>query len=239
MNRHKIATKFKQIHSHLTGKNIASTANVEIAQSAQVHQCQLLVDAGATLIIGEKCIIKGSKLQVAAGAKLIIGAGTAILNSILFARYPQASLQLGKHCYVGSGCRFYSDESIQIGDYNMIAYDCLVCDTQVHNLDWRIRRKALLKRNQSGTPGSEPKPRAVPLVIGDDCFLAKGCVIKVARRKYQQLTIGNRVVIGANAVVGIDIPDDYLAAGNPAQLKRAMSSEESHQITNNKLKFSF
>jgi serine O-acetyltransferase len=50
-------------------------------------------------------------------------------------------------------------------------------------------------------------------VIGDDVYIGAGA--KVIGR----IRVGNRVVIGANAVVIRDVPDDMLAVGVPAMLR--------------------
>ena len=218
----KIRTNLGKIRSKLSQQKVPPSATIEISKLAQITHCQLEIGNQATLRIGSKCKLHHTKIRVANNASLIIGEGTTIFSSSLEVRYAQACLKIGKYCYVGSGCRFYADESITLGDYNMIAYHCLICDTQVHNLDWRIRRKALTQRSPLGYPGLEPKPRTAPLIIGDDCFFGKSCVVKVTKSSNSNLTIGNRVVVGTNSVVGIDIPDDSLAAGNPAKIIKSL-----------------
>ena len=52
------------------------------------------------------------------------------------------------------------------------------------------------------------------ITIGDDCWIGGGTVICPG------VTIGNRCIIGAGSVVVKDIPDDSVAAGNPARIIR-------------------
>lgn len=54
-------------------------------------------------------------------------------------------------------------------------------------------------------------PSGVP-TIGDYCYIAPGAVV------YGGITVGDRVVIGANAVVGRDVPDGVTVAGAPARV---------------------
>ena len=61
---------------------------------------------------------------------------------------------------------------------------------------------------------------AKPVSIGVDCWIG-GCVIICPG-----VTIGDRCVIGAGAVVTKDIPGDTVAAGNPAKLVRTLSSPD-------------
>jgi serine O-acetyltransferase len=54
-------------------------------------------------------------------------------------------------------------------------------------------------------------PSGVP-TIGDYCYIAPGAVI------YGGITIGDRVTVGANAVVGRDVPEGVTVAGAPARV---------------------
>ena len=63
----------------------------------------------------------------------------------------------------------------------------------------------------------EPKEKAHPIIIGDDTWLGGGVVVCPG------VTIGNRCIIAAGSVVVRDIPDDCLAAGSPAVVKKRLS----------------
>ena len=54
--------------------------------------------------------------------------------------------------------------------------------------------------------------RVEPVEIGDDVFLGAGSIV------FPGVKIGNRVVIGAGSIVIDDIPDNCVAAGNPAKV---------------------
>lgn len=49
-------------------------------------------------------------------------------------------------------------------------------------------------------------------IIGNDCYISPG--VKIVKPVH----IGNHVVIGANAVVTKDIPDDCMVVGIPAKI---------------------
>ena len=51
-------------------------------------------------------------------------------------------------------------------------------------------------------------------IIGDNCYISPG--VKIVKPVH----IGNNVVIGANAVVNKDIPDNCMVAGIPATIIR-------------------
>ncbi len=78
-----------------------------------------------------------------------------------------------------------------------------------------IHHRAVIGENvsigQNVTIGGTSKKYEVP-VIGDNCELASGAVI------VGPVTIGKDCVIGANAVVVKDIPDNSVAVGVPARV---------------------
>ena len=59
-----------------------------------------------------------------------------------------------------------------------------------------------------------------PITIGDDCWLGGGVIVCPG------VTIGNRCIIAAGSVVTRDIPDDSLAAGNPAVIKKTLNKKD-------------
>lgn len=56
-------------------------------------------------------------------------------------------------------------------------------------------------------------------VIGDNCYIGPG--VKIVK----PVKIRNNVVIGANAVVNKDIPDDCMVAGMPAKIIKKYNHE--------------
>ena len=58
---------------------------------------------------------------------------------------------------------------------------------------------------------------ALPISIGDDCWIGGNAVILPG------ITIGNGCVIGAGSVVTKDIPDNSLAVGNPAKVIKQLN----------------
>ena len=58
------------------------------------------------------------------------------------------------------------------------------------------------------------KTRAANVTIGNDVFVGASSIILPG------VHIGNRVVVGAGSIVTKDIPDDSVAAGNPAKVIR-------------------
>ncbi|MDF7822999.1 sugar O-acetyltransferase [Pontiellaceae bacterium B12227] len=55
-----------------------------------------------------------------------------------------------------------------------------------------------------------------PITIGKDCWLGGNAIVLPG------VTIGDRVVVGAGAVVTKDIPSDCVVAGNPARIVKTL-----------------
>ena len=68
--------------------------------------------------------------------------------------------------------------------------------------------------------------KALPIVIGDNCWLGGDVTILPG------VTVGNNTIIGAGSVVTKDIPDNVIAAGNPCRVLRQITEED--RIVNNK-----
>lgn len=68
-----------------------------------------------------------------------------------------------------------------------------------------------------GTQGR--KKTAYPITVGEDCWLGGGVIVCPG------VTIGDRCIIAAESVVTKDIPDDSLAAGVPAVVKKSLKKE--------------
>lgn len=60
-------------------------------------------------------------------------------------------------------------------------------------------------------------------VIGDNVTIGAGAKVLGG------ITVGNHVVIGANAVVTTSLPDSVVAGGVPARILRPIESEDSHE----------
>lgn len=101
----------------------------------------------------------------------------------------------------------WSHQSITIGSHVDIGANTIIMDSDAHSLDYQKRRNIvddLSNKNDS------------PIVIGDDVLIGANCII------LKGVTIGDRSVVGAGAVVTKSIPDDCIAAGNPAKIIKDM-----------------
>ena len=114
---------------------------------------------------------------------------------------------MGEGVFINANCTFLDGGGISIGDHTLIGPNCQLY-TPHHPTDYLERRK--------------PVETGKAIRIGDDCWLGGGVIVCPG------VTIGNRCIIAAGSVVTRDIPDDSLAAGNPAVVKRKLDNHDKH-----------
>ena len=108
---------------------------------------------------------------------------------------------LGENVFMNYDCIMLDGGYIRIGKHTLIGPHCQFYTPQ-HPMDYVERR--------------EEKETAYPITIGEDCWLGGNVVVCPG------VTIGYRCIIAAGSVVTKDIPDDSLAAGVPAVVKRSL-----------------
>lgn len=108
---------------------------------------------------------------------------------------------IGHNSFINFGCTILDGATVTIGNDVKIGPGCQLLTPQ-HPLDYLQRR---------GTCETSH-----PIVIGDDTWLGGGVIVCPG------VTIGKRCVIAAGSVVIRDVPDDSMAAGNPAVVKKKL-----------------
>ena len=110
-------------------------------------------------------------------------------------------IRLGEHVFVNGKCTFLDGGFITIGAHTLVGPNVQIY-TPHHPIDYMERRTS--------------KEYAYPVTIGEDCWIGGGAVLCPG------VTIGNRCIIGAGSVVTKNIPDDSIAVGNPAIVKKKL-----------------
>ena len=122
--------------------------------------------------------------------------------------YEKGQIEIGDHSWFSLRTQIISCSSVKIGSYCIFARDVYISDTNEHPINPMARREQTLI-------GGEPdryKSATVPIFIGDDVWVGeRACIMK-------GVTIGNGVIVAANAVVTKDVPDYCIVAGNPAKV---------------------
>ena len=163
---------------------------------------------------------KHPKAQMRIGRNLVITSGEAF-NPLC--RNIQASICLERSTSVieiGDDTGFSSPsiwvkERITIGSRVKIGGDCILMDSDAHNLDYRIRGGG----EKVGRISKDVlTAKTAPIVIEDDVLVGTRCII------LKGVTIGARSVIGSGSIVTKSIPSDCIAAGNPCKVIKLLNN---------------
>ncbi|MAL58970.1 MAG: maltose acetyltransferase [Flavobacteriaceae bacterium] len=113
------------------------------------------------------------------------------------------NISVGNHVFFNYNCCILDVMPVTIGHNVMIAPNVQIY-TATHPLEAKARNSG--------------KEFAKPISIGNDVWIGGSAIICPG------VTIGNRVVIAAGAVVTKNIPDDVLVGGNPAKVLKAIEN---------------
>jgi acetyltransferase-like isoleucine patch superfamily enzyme len=118
----------------------------------------------------------------------------------------QPEVVIGNNTFIGHQTSFMVARKITIGHDCFIAGGVTISDNDGHPIDAAERR-------QHKPPRTED---VKPVTIGNDVWIAaKATILK-------GVTIGDRSIIGAYAVVTKDVPPDTIVAGNPAKIIKVL-----------------
>ncbi len=143
-------------------------------------------------LVGRGTILIGSDVQLSGKPSLAF--------SSRHCADPQ--LLIGDGTFLGHNTALLIAKRVTIGRHCLIAGGVRMSDFDGHPLD-AVQRRA----------GDFVAPERVqPIAIGDDVWIGHGATI------LKGVTIGDRCIIGACAVVTHSLPSDCIAAGNPARI---------------------
>lgn len=189
-------------------------AIVEIGENVTIRNSTIEFSKNAKLTIAKNCIIENINMNV--DGVVFIGQGTKLLSSQKNNRanifvngsficgdnnrlQTDIKVRFGGHLKlqdcnnINTGSEIRCDESITIGSYNRISYDVKIWDTNTHNIYDAQRRREL---NQEIGMGNEfEKPKTNPILIGDDCWIAKDTAL------LKGVKISDKCIIGYHTVL--------------------------------------
>lgn len=158
-----------------------------------------------------KCFLQGwPRFAVAPGSHIVLADGVRLASAvranplgltqpcILRTLAPGAQIRLGRNVGL-SGTTLCASRSIEVGEGTLLGAGTLLLDSDLHSptgeWDWT----------------DDAAATAQPIKIGRGVFVgARALVLK-------GVTIGDRAIVGAGAVVTQDVPAHHVAVGNPAR----------------------
>ena len=168
----------------------------------------------------KKCILgKGSKVfeeaEVANMLKdpsaIVIGENTMIRGDLVVFAHG-GRIEIGDYCFLGAGSRIWSGDHIKVGNRVLIAHNVNITDNISHPVDAGERHEHYKAILQGGFPKTSPGTKDKAVSIGDDVWIGFNAVIM------KGVTIGEKSIIGAGAMVLHDVPPYTIVGGNPAKV---------------------
>ena len=213
--------------------SISETANYQIPKNSKIINSKIILENDAQLIIGNNVVIDNYTIKLVKGVFTIgdntqlIGVKNTNSNSVFI---DNGSLSIANNCIIQSefcirfggickvdsytgimhGTEIRCDEQLTIGKYNMISYECMIYDTNTHCTYSSEKRRKMTNENFPYIGLEIEKPETKPVLIGDDCWLGKRCVV------LKGVNVGQNSTIATNAVLTKSCPAESLVYGNPA-----------------------
>lgn len=150
-------------------------------------------------IMGKPIIINRGNIEIGKNTKLISSSkfyGASLDKVSLYTINNNSKIKIGENCIL-HGTSVRSNLSIEIGDNCILASHIKLID---HDHD-------IKNRKSKGYISKEIK-------IGNNVWIGYNALV------LKGVTIGDNSVIGAGSVVTKDIPENCIAAGNPAKVIR-------------------
>ena len=160
---------------------------------------------GATLEIGDNCVIKSSFLSNLVGL---------YQRTIIVTRASEAEIIIGNNVGI-SGATIYARKKITIGDNTCIGGNVKILDNDFHPIEWEERNRLLLREDGGKFTDAIPSKE---IAIGNNCFIGCNAII------LKGTELGDGCVVGAGAVVSGRFPKGSVIAGNPARIIRTLES---------------
>lgn len=141
-------------------------------------------------------------------SKIIVGNDCLIYGDIS-TQTENATILIGNNVFIGKSTIF-SAINITIEDDVLISTDCLIQDTDNHNLSKSIRKKDCgdWKKNRTQQWDLVEKK---PIKICEGAWIGAKCII------LKGVTIGEGAIVAAGSVVTKDVEPYTIVAGNPAK----------------------
>ena len=194
-----IASNVEMSNVNLFAKN---DSNISISHSVRVDKYDWMLEK-SVLIIGDNCIFNQGRNALRPYFNISQGqlqfADHNVIRADFWIRFG-GIVAVGQYNCINERTELRCDESIKIGDFNMISYDCNIWDTNTHCMyEPKVRRhKTMSEFPMIG--GESERPKTNPIAIGSDCWVGKGAVILKGSVIKDSVVVGTRTIV-SNQVV--------------------------------------
>ena len=115
------------------------------------------------------------------------------------------------HSKIGTGTIIKSIDLVEIGAYTAIGDNVMIVDNNNHPINPEFRKQMRLT-DINGEMRLWKHSNHAPIIIGENCWIGENV------RICKGVTIGDNAVVAANSVVTKNVPENAVAAGNPAKI---------------------
>lgn len=154
---------------------------------------------GKNILLGKHCEVRLSQFMEC-GNSVVIGENSKLLCYNRVSDVERPILRIGSDFHATRRFTIQCANSVIIGDNVLVASDVAIIDYN-HGLDPRTTNYL-----------DNPLESKGGVRIGNGVWIGNNCVI------LQNVSIGEKSIIGAGSVVTKDIPPYCIAAGNPAKV---------------------
>lgn len=139
------------------------------------------------------------------------------IKGCMFTQFSSSKIEIGNNTGISSAC-IWAKTAVSIGDNVNIGADCIIMDTDAHNLDYIVRKNG--GENSQGYKIDSFSAASSPIIIEDDVLIGTRCIV------LKGVKIGARSIIGSGSIVTKSIPSDCIAAGNPCRVIKSLNKPE-------------
>ncbi len=169
-----------QVDIKLTGRFDIGTASI-IQKGNAIKPLQIII-SNSSFILGKYNMIRCDRILVRFGGQIVIGDYTNI----------------------NEGSELRADEMIRIGNYNQISFNCMIWDTNTHNIYPYQKRRSLTEEKFPNFGYEYEKPKTKPIIIGDDCWIGRDAAL------LKGAVLGDKCIVGFRTVIlGNSVPDNH------------------------------
>lgn len=152
------------------------------------------------------------------GGEVVIGCD-CLIDGSLVVETEEGKIKVGDNVFIGGGTIIGATSEIKIKDDVLISFQCILQDSDNHNLRYSIRKKDIADWKNNRYHNWEETVKK-PICIGKGAWLGARVIV------LKGVTIGEGAIIGAGSVVTKNVPDWTIVAGNPAKVIRFIPEDE-------------
>ncbi len=175
-----------------------------------LYKDRITSDGKVYMSFGAGIIGQSSKNQVILGKNVRLSGWLTILE--------KGKITIGDYTLIGNKTVIQAWDNVTIGAYCMISPDVWIQDNNSHSIYAQDRLVDMLGSrdfNDTGIDTTEAVKK--PIFIGNHVWIGRRAMI------LKGVSIGDRAVVAAGAVVTHDVPPDTIVAGNPAVVVKKIS----------------